>query len=90
MAVMLEKLYDALRAANVSEQQAHDAAIEGAQYENRAAKMESDLILLNRLSPRGARAVWWNGANSENPERNDACRTANRKGCRCLAPISLP
>ncbi len=39
---MLEKLYDALRAANVSEQQARDAAIEGAQYENRAAKMESD------------------------------------------------
>jgi len=30
---------------------------------------------------------WWNGKNSENPERNDVCRDRQSKGCRW---ISLP
>lgn len=46
MPVMLEKLYDALRAANVPDEKARAAATEGAQYENRAAKIESDLSVL--------------------------------------------
>jgi hypothetical protein len=46
MPIMLEKLYDALRAADVPDDKARDAAVEGAQYENRAAKIESDLALL--------------------------------------------
>jgi hypothetical protein len=46
MPLMLAKLYDALRAANVPDEMARDAAVEGAQYENRAAKIETDLALL--------------------------------------------
>jgi hypothetical protein len=46
MPLMLAKLYDALRAANVPDDKARDAAVEGAQYENRAAKIETDLALL--------------------------------------------
>jgi hypothetical protein len=46
MPIMLEKLYDALRAADVPDDKARAAATEGAQYENRAAKIESDLGLL--------------------------------------------
>jgi len=46
MPVMLEALYDALRAANVPDDKARDAAKEGANFENRAAKIESDLNLL--------------------------------------------
>ena len=47
MPIMLEKLYDALRAADVPDDKARAAATEGAQYENRANKIESDLGLLN-------------------------------------------
>jgi hypothetical protein len=43
---MLEKLYDALRSGNIPEDKARAAAVEGAQYENRASKIESDLTLL--------------------------------------------
>lgn len=50
MPIMLEKLYDALRAANVPDDKARDAAIEGAEYENRAAKIESDLTLLKWMT----------------------------------------
>lgn len=46
MPLMLEKLYDALRSANVPDDKARAAATEGAQYENRASKIESDLSLL--------------------------------------------
>jgi hypothetical protein len=46
MSIMLEKLYDALRAGNVPDDKARDAAVEGAQYENRAVKIEGDLTLL--------------------------------------------
>lgn len=46
MPIMLEKLYDALRAADVPDDKARAAATEGAQYENRASKIESDLNLL--------------------------------------------
>jgi hypothetical protein len=46
MPLMLAKLYDALRAANVPDDKARDAAVEGAQYENRAVKIEIDLALL--------------------------------------------
>jgi hypothetical protein len=43
---LLEKLYDALRSANVPDDKARAAATEGTQYENRAAKIETNLTLL--------------------------------------------
>lgn len=46
MAMMLGKLYAALREADVSDEKAREAAEEGAQYEGRAAKIESDLGIL--------------------------------------------
>ena len=46
MPIMLEKLYDALRAADVPDDKARAAAVEGAQYETRATKIEGDLMLL--------------------------------------------
>jgi len=46
MPIMLEKLYDALRTADVPDDKARAAAVEGAQYESRAAKIEADLSLL--------------------------------------------
>jgi hypothetical protein len=46
MALMMEKLYDALLAGNVPEDKARAAAVEAASYENRLARIESDLLLL--------------------------------------------
>jgi hypothetical protein len=46
MALELGKLYQALRSANVPDDQAHAAAEEAAGYENRLGKVESDLHLL--------------------------------------------
>jgi hypothetical protein len=46
MPIMLEKLYDALRAANIPDDKARAAAMEVAEYENRAAKIDRDLQLL--------------------------------------------
>jgi len=46
MPMMLEKLYDALRSVNVPDDKARAAAVESAQYENRASRIESDLSLL--------------------------------------------
>jgi hypothetical protein len=46
MAIMLEKLYDALRAADVPDDKARAAAVEGADYENRLAGMEARLTML--------------------------------------------
>jgi hypothetical protein len=46
MAVMMAKLYQALRAANVSDDAAREAAEEAASHENRFAKIEADLLLL--------------------------------------------
>jgi len=46
MPIMMEKLYDALRAGNVPEDKARAAAVEAASFENRIAKIESDLMLL--------------------------------------------
>jgi hypothetical protein len=46
MALMLGKLYDALRSAEAPDDKAREAAEEVAQYEGRAAKIESDLSLL--------------------------------------------
>jgi hypothetical protein len=45
MAIMMEKLYSALRRANVPEDEATAAAIEAASYENRLASVESTLRL---------------------------------------------
>ena len=45
MAVMMAKLYQALRAANVSDDAALEAAEEAAAHENRFAKIEADLWL---------------------------------------------
>ncbi len=46
MAIMMAKLYAALRAGDVPDDKAAAAAEEVAAYENRFAKMESDLNLL--------------------------------------------
>lgn len=46
MPIMLEKLYDALRAANVPDEKARDAAVEVAAYDNRLAGMEARLSVL--------------------------------------------
>jgi hypothetical protein len=46
MAIMLAKTYAAFKAAGVSEVEATAAAEEIAGYENRLAKIESDLLLL--------------------------------------------
>lgn len=46
MAIMLAKLYSALIAANVPEPKAREAAEELAAYENRFAKLETDMMLL--------------------------------------------
>jgi phage shock protein A len=46
MTIMMSKLYDALRAGEVPEDKARAAAEEAAGYENRAAKIETDLTLL--------------------------------------------
>ena len=46
MPVMMEKLYDALRAGSVPEEKARAAAVEAANFDNRIAKVEADLNLL--------------------------------------------
>lgn len=46
MPLMLEKLYDALRAGGAPEEKAREAAVEVAAYENRLNKVEADLSLL--------------------------------------------
>jgi hypothetical protein len=46
MAIMLSKLYAALRAANVPESAAREAAEEIAGYENRFVRLESDMAVL--------------------------------------------
>lgn len=46
MAVMLEKLYDALRAAGADDDKARDAAVESAAYENRINRVDADLTLI--------------------------------------------
>ena len=46
MALLLGKLYRALRSAEVSDDQAQAAAEEVAQFENRVAKVEGDLLSL--------------------------------------------
>ena len=46
MAVMLSKTYDALIAAGAPENKARDAAEELAAYENRFARIETDLTVL--------------------------------------------
>ena len=46
MALMLAKLYDALRGAGADEKLAREAAEEAAGYENRLARVEADLMVL--------------------------------------------
>jgi hypothetical protein len=46
MAVMLAKTYDALVAAGAPEEKAREAAEELAAYENRFAKIETDLAVI--------------------------------------------
>jgi hypothetical protein len=48
--LMMGKLYDALLAAKVPDNKAREAAEEAAQYENRVAKIESDLAVLKWMS----------------------------------------
>lgn len=46
MSLMLGKLYSALRAGDVPEDVAREASEEVAQFENRLAKVETDLLIL--------------------------------------------
>ena len=46
MAMMMSSLYDALRNAGAADESARKAAEEVAGYENRSAKIESELSLL--------------------------------------------
>jgi hypothetical protein len=46
MPVMMEKLYDALRAADVPDDKARAAAVEAAGFENWINRVEADLTLL--------------------------------------------
>ncbi len=46
MPIRMEKLYDALRAANVPDDKARAAAVEAASFDNRLSKVEADLNLL--------------------------------------------
>jgi phage shock protein A len=46
MTIMMAKLYDALRAGNVPDDKARAAAEEAAGYENRAARIDTDLTVL--------------------------------------------
>ena len=46
MPLMMAKLYEALRAANVPDDAARDAAVEAAGYENRLSRLEADMTLL--------------------------------------------
>jgi hypothetical protein len=50
MPIMLEKLYDALRAAEVPDDKARAAAVEGADSENRLAGVEARLTMLIWIS----------------------------------------
>jgi hypothetical protein len=49
---MMAKLYDALRAGNVPDDKARAAAEEAAGYENRAAKIETDLAIVKWMIAR--------------------------------------
>jgi len=49
MAVMLAKTYDALIAAGAPQDKARDAAEELAAYENRFARIETDLAVIKRM-----------------------------------------
>jgi phage shock protein A len=46
MTIMMARLYDALRAGNVPDDKARAAAEEAAAYENRAARIDTDLTVL--------------------------------------------
>jgi hypothetical protein len=50
MPLMLGKLHDALRAAGADADSAREAAEEVAEYENRLARVESDLTLLKWMA----------------------------------------
>ena len=50
MAMMMGKLYTALRSANVPDDQAQDAAEEIAGYESRFTKIEADLLVLKLMT----------------------------------------
>ena len=49
LAIAMMKLYRALRAANVPDPDASEAAEEVAQFENRLAKVQTDLAVLKAM-----------------------------------------
>jgi len=49
MPIMLEKLYDALRAANVPDDKARAAAVEVAEFKDAIAAMRTDLAVLKGM-----------------------------------------
>lgn len=62
MAIMLEHLYDALRAANVPEEKARAAAVELANHDNRLAGLETKvtvlMVMVAGLYALGAPSIW--------------------------------
>jgi len=49
MPIMLEKLYDALRAANIPDDKARAAAVEVAEFKDAIAAMRTDLAVLKGM-----------------------------------------
>jgi hypothetical protein len=60
MPVMMEKLYDVLRAAQVPDEQAREAAVEAAEHENRFAAVATRLA---EVEVRITRLTWVVGIN---------------------------
>jgi hypothetical protein len=60
MPVMMERLYDALRAAHVPDEQARAAAVEAAEHENRFGAIETRLA---ELEARVCMLTWVVGIN---------------------------
>jgi hypothetical protein len=60
MPVMMERLYDALRAAHVPDEQARAAAVEAAEHESRFAAIETKLA---ELEARVSTLTWVVGIN---------------------------
>ena len=49
MPIMLEKLYDALRAANIPDEKARAAAVEVAEFKDAIAAIRTDLAVLKGM-----------------------------------------
>ena len=58
MPLMLEKLYDALRAADIPDEKARAAAVEVAEFKDAIAAMRTDLAVLQGMVVLSYRICW--------------------------------